>query len=544
MMIWLPLHFFTIAILTSGLKLTMADTLNYDKFVYSEFNDPERDQLLYGHFPDNFTWAVATASYQVEGAWNEDGKGLSIWDTFTHQPNHIYKNHNGDVACDSYHKIAEDIDILKDLGVTHYRFSLSWPRILPDGTVDNINNAGIDYYNRLIDALIAANIQPMVTLYHWDLPQSLQDIGGWSNDILAVYFNLYAELCFEKFGDRVKTWITLNEPYIAARMGHEMGVHAPGLRHQGTTIYRVGHTMLKAHAKAWHSYNTIYRPDQKGSIGITLVGFWGEPASDSDEDRAAADRYVQFMLGWFAHPIFIGDYPDVMKEQILKKSRAQGLTSSRLPSFTEEEINLIRGTSDFIGLNYYTTQLVRHAETETLPVGFLEDQDQVAWYNESWPKTGVPWLRPVPWGFRKIMNWIKMNYDNPPIIITENGVAEFSDGKEQLLNDTWRIQYITSHVNEMLKAHHKDGVDVRGYTAWSLTDSFEWTAGYAYRFGLYYMNADDPIRKRIPKASVDSFSEIIRNNGFLLPYEQEIKMGAMGTFGKWIQSFSQVFRKG
>ncbi|XP_070575297.1 cytosolic beta-glucosidase-like isoform X2 [Ptychodera flava] len=531
-----------VSILFGNSAFGMTSPEVYGGFVYKEHEVPTRDRILYDQFPQNFSWGVATAAYQIEGAWNEDGRGPSIWDTFSHQPGRVYQNHNGDTACDSYHKIEEDVAMLKNLSVNHYRFSFSWSRILPDGTVANINKAGVDYYQRLIDALIAANIQPMATLYHWDLPQALQDIGGWSNDIVAVYFNEYADLCFKLFGDRVKMWITLNEPYISARMGTEEGFHAPGFKHQGSTIYREAHNMLKAHAKAWHTYNDKYRPTQNGVLGITLVIFWGVTASESEADVAATDRYMQFHAGWFAHPIFLGDYPEVMKQQVLKKSRKQGLTSSRLPSFNEEEVRLIRNTADFLGVNYYTSQIVANAETVGDKVGYLDDQDVAVSFDENWPKCDVPWLRPVPWGLRKVLEWVKDQYGNPPIYITENGIAE--EDKGLVLADTWRSKYLTAHINEVLKACVLDEVDVRGYTTWSLMDDFEWDSGYRFRFGLFHTDFDDPYRARVPKFSTDTYHEIIQSNGFGKPFDDdEEASGINDKLWKIFKKFSYLFKR-
>ncbi|XP_070575696.1 cytosolic beta-glucosidase-like [Ptychodera flava] len=497
-------------------ELAIAEN-RYEEFVYREFQDPERDKFLHGQFRQNFSWGVATAAYQIEGGWNEDGKGPSVWDTFTHTPGHSYKNQTADITCDSYHKFEEDVAIMKDMGLNHYRFSIAWSRVMPDGTRNSINQAGVDYYHKLIDALLEANIQPMVTLYHWDLPQALENIGGWENDIIAVHFDSYADFCFNEFGSKVKLWITFNEPYVFTKVGYETGIHAPGLKHQGTTVYRAAHNVLKAHAKAWHTYNERYRATQKGKCGITLNCSWGVPGTDSEEDKAAADRYMQFGFGWFAHPVFInGDYPEVMKQFILKKSTAQGLTASRLPEFTEEEKQLIKGTADFLGANYYTTVYVGAKERQVMPPGFFKDQDFMTWDDEGWPTSGAGWMRPVPWGFREYLNWIHKNFNQPVIYITENGVAEHSD-EEPMLDDTWRIQYHTAHINEMLKANLLDGIDIRGYTIWSLMDNFEWAEGYASRFGLYFVDFNDRERPRIPKASASVYARIIRNNGFPEP---------------------------
>ncbi|XP_077983311.1 cytosolic beta-glucosidase-like [Glandiceps talaboti] len=492
--------------------VTKAMGENYGGYIYTEFQEPERDRLLYGHFPENFTWAAATAAYQIEGAWNEDGKGESIWDAFTHESGHIYMGHTGDIACDSYHKIDEDVALLKKLNVTHYRFSISWTRIFPDGIPKKVNENGMKYYERLVDALLAANIQPMVTLYHWDLPQTLQDIGGWENDFVAVYFNSYAEICFMTLGNRVKLWITFNEPAVVAR-GYEGGMKAPGLKNQGSSVYRVTHNILKAHALTWHTYDKNYRATQGGQVGITLNCDWVIPATDSEDDKMAVERFLQFQFGWFAHPIIHGDYPEMMKKQVMEKSHAQGLTSSRLPSFNQDEINLIRGTADFLGVNHYTTKYVAHQVAELMPAGLSADQDLRGWHDENWPKCGVGWLRPVPWGIRKLLSWVKAEYGAIPVYVTESGVAELSEDMPKL-NDTWRIQYYTSYINEVLKAYKLDGVDVRGYTAWSLMDNFEWADGYKSRFGLYYVDFNDPNRPRTQKASTEIFAEIVRNNGY------------------------------
>ncbi|XP_070575688.1 cytosolic beta-glucosidase-like [Ptychodera flava] len=498
----------------SWIKPFLADS---DRFVYDQFTDPTRDSLMRGKFPPTFAWGVATAAYQIEGAWDEDGKGPSIWDVYSHKEGNVYQNHNGDVACDSYHKIDEDVKMLKELKVSHYRFSLSWARILPDGTVKTVNQSGLTYYRNLIDRLLEANIQPMVTLYHWDLPQALQDAGGWENDTTIVHFNNYADLCFRELGDKVKLWITFNEPYEFIREGYETGCLAPGLEHQGTTVYRVAHNVIKAHAKAWHTYSNTYRERQNGYVGITLVSNWPIPASDSKTDIEATERFLQFMLGWFAHPILVnGDYPEIMKQDVLRKSREQGLTSSRLPTFSKNEKTLTKGTADFLGLNYYTTRRVRHAASPALPAGYMEDQDLKYWHDQDWPTSGASWLRPVPWGFRKLLHWIKERYGNPPLYITENGYCDSGADadKERQLSDNDRVKYYISHISELLKACRLDGVDVRGYMAWSLMDNFEWSDGYSYRFGLYHVDFDDQNRPRTAKTSAKVYSRIIQDNGF------------------------------
>ncbi|GAB5575627.1 lactase-like protein isoform X2 [Prionailurus iriomotensis] len=450
---------------------------------------PREDEFVYGQFPEGFIWSAASAAYQ--SAWRADGKGLSIWDTFSHTPLKVGNDDTGDVACDSYHKIAEDVVALQNLAVSHYRFSISWSRILPDGTTKYINEAGLNYYVRLIDALLAANIKPQVTIYHWDLPQALQDVGGWENDTIVQRFKEYADVLFRRLGDRVKFWITLNEPFVIANQGYGYGTSAPGISFRpGTAPYVVGHNLIKAHAEAWHLYNDVYRASQGGVISITINSDWAEPRDPSNqEDVEAARRYVQFMGGWFAHPIFKnGDYNEVMKTRIRDRSLAAGLSKSRLPEFTESEKRRINGTYDFFGFNHYTTVLAYNLDYASWISSFDAD--------------------------RKILNWIKEEYNNPLIYVTENGVSQRG---ETDLNDTLRISYLRSYINEALKAAVQDKVDLRGYTVWSVMDNFEWATGFAERFGLHFVNYTDPSLPRIPKASAKLFASIVRCNGFPNP---------------------------
>jgi len=477
-------------------------------------NASERDAFLEGTFPEGFMWGTATAAYQIEGAWNEDGRGPSIWDTFSHTPGLVENGDNGDVACDSYHKFADDIQLMKNLGLKHYRFSISWTRILPDGTTKVINQKGIDYYNKVIDGLIAAGIKPMVTLYHWDLPQPFQDEGGWPNPKLADYFNEYARVCFKSFGDRVKSWITFNEPICTCWLGYGNGEHAPGIKDPLNSPFKAAHTLLRAHAKAYHTYDKEFRPTQKGECGITINSDWYEPLdSKNPEDVATAEKLRQFKFGWYANPIFgeSGDYPEVMKQQLEKKSKLLGLPESPLPSFTEEEKKMLKGSSDFFGLNHYTTRLVspvKEQPTELKSEAALVDAKEET--DPSWTRTGSAWLYIVPWGLRRLLCWIKKTYKNPPIIITENGCSDRRNDKD----DQERVNYYRRYIDEVLKAVKLDGVDVKGYTAWSLIDNFEWANGYSERFGLHFVDFSDPKRPRTPKSSAKFYSEVIKNNGF------------------------------
>ncbi|XP_071962886.1 cytosolic beta-glucosidase-like [Antedon mediterranea] len=485
-------------------------------FIYPDtFNDAERDSFYYGTFPEDFLWSTATASYQIEGAWNVDGKGPSIWDTFTHEPGNIDNAHNGDDACDSYHKYQDDVNAMKALGLKYYRFSISWSRVLPNGTIDHINQPGIDYYNNLIDALKEADISPMVTLYHWDLPQALQDKGGWKNDEIIEHFADYSRLCFETFGDRVGFWITFNEPWVFTVMGHEYGSMAPGLIEPGTTPYIVAHNLLRSHAKAYHIYDDSYRATQKGQIGITLNSDYYQASDVDDPDTVeAAERAQQFVMGWFANPVYYGDYPDVMKTTIAEKSEKQGFNASRLPEFTEAEKLSLAGSSDFFGFNCYTTSYARpikNTATPLVPPSWSTDQDVFSWKSPDWPTSGSDWLRPVPWGARRLLNWIKKKYGNPVIYITENGI---STNDTFNVNDQIRIDYYSAYLSEVLKAIELDEVNVKGYTAWSLMDNFEWARGYTERFGLHYVDFNSQEKTRVPKDSATFYAKVIADNGF------------------------------
>uniref|UniRef100_A0A8C1GA35 Lactase n=1 Tax=Cyprinus carpio TaxID=7962 RepID=A0A8C1GA35_CYPCA len=502
--------------------------LYFDIMKNNGFPPTEDVEMLYGHFPEGFMWSTASASYQIEGAWRADGKGLSIWDKFAHTPEKISQDDNGDIACDSYNKIAEDINSLKTLRVRHYRFSVSWPRIMPDGTTRKINEAGLNYYHRLLDALLEANIKPQVTLYHWDLPQALQDVGGWENETIVERFRDYADVVFNSLGDKVKFWITINEPYIVALHGYGHGIFAPGINaNPGTSPYIAGHNLLKAHAEAWHVYNDKYRTKQGGIIGITINSDWAEPRNPyKQEDVDAAMRVVQFMMGWFAHPVFNGDYSDLMKNIIRERSLAAGQPQSRLPEFTPAEVARIKGTHDYFGFNHYTTVLAFYVDFQNQE-HYDADRGAAVISDRTWLESGSDWLKVNPMGFRKILKFIKDEYGNPPVFVTENGVSERGPVN---LNDALRIHYYENYINHALKAYLLDGVDLRGYAAWSLMDNLEWTMGYDERFGLFYVNRSDSSLPRIPKKSVWHYASIINCNGFISPGEKSMELGSTCNF--------------
>lgn len=456
-------------------------------------------------FPTNFLIGAATSAFQTEGAWNESGKEASIWDTYVHTRPFIVDGSTGDVAADSYHQYKQDIKALTELGVDFYRFSISWPRVLPTGLVNVVNQAGIDFYSNLIDELKANGIEPMVTMYHWDLPQALQDLGGWANPVIAEYFEDYAHLLYTHFGDRVKWWITINEPLNVALGYYNIQSRAPGVDARGTGGYLAVHTILLAHAKAYRLYDKEFRSKQEGKVSLSIPTSWFEPVSNSSADVEAADLQLQMIFGLYTHPIYSaeGDYPPMVRKLLDKVSAAQGLRQSSLRQFTHEEILNIRGAYDFFGLNYYSLFFVKSLRSldETATSEFLY-ADITA--TPEWATNDSDFTR-APWGFRKLLNWIKKEYNNVPVFVTENG---FPDDGDML--DIGRIKYIVSHMSEMVKAIHEDGCNVTGYAVWSLIDNMEWEKGYTEKFGLYHVNFSDPNRQRSPRSSAYIFSEISR----------------------------------
>ncbi|KAI8424203.1 hypothetical protein MSG28_002783 [Choristoneura fumiferana] len=349
-------------------------------------------------FPDGFMFGVATAAYQIEGAWNEDGKGESMWDTFLHKhPDYTPDRSNADVAADSYHKYMDDVAMIKDLGVEYYRLSISWPRLLPNGTDNNISKAGVRYYRKLIKELQSANITPVVTLFHWDLPTPLMDLGGWANPIMVNYFRDYARVAFNLFGDVVKIWTTMNEPHQHCYNGYGSDYFAPAIKSHGVGEYLCIHYILLAHAAAYHLYDQEFKPNQKGKVGITLDAFWAKPKNNSKaEDIEAAERYLQMHVGLFAHPIYSkeGDYPDIARKRVDSISLHEGYTRSRLPTFSPEEVNALRGSSDFFGLNHYTTFLMSPSSWEkTWLIPSLDSDTGVKLEQDAkWIKPGAEWF--------------------------------------------------------------------------------------------------------------------------------------------------------
>nr|AAF34650.1 prunasin hydrolase isoform PHA precursor [Prunus serotina] len=452
-----------------------------------------------------FIFGTASAAYQVEGAANEGGRGPSIWDAYTHNhPERIKDRSNGDIAIDQYHRYKEDVGIMKNMGLDSYRLSISWSRLLPNGKLSGgVNKEGIEYYNNLTNELLRNGITPFVTLFHWDVPQALVDeYGGFLSPRIVDHYKDYTELCFKEFGDRIKHWITLNEPYAVSHHGYAIGIHAPGRCSDWEAClggdsaiepYLVTHNQLLAHASTVKVYKDKYQASQNGVIGITVVSHWIEPASKSKEDIDAASRYLDFMFGWFMSPLTIGDYPHSMRH----------LVGERLPVFTEEQSKLLNGSFDFIGLNYYSARYASDFSNDYIaPPSYLTDHRA----NVTTELNGVPigprgasdWLYVYPEGIYKLLLHTKETYNNPLIYITENGIDEFNNPKlslEEALNDTMRIDYYYHHLC-YLQAAIKDGVRVKGYFAWSVLDNFEWNSGYTVRFGINYVDYDNGLKRR------------------------------------------------
>lgn len=437
-------------------------------------------------FPPSFLWGAATAAYQVEGGALADGKAPSIWDVFCAIPGKTLRGDTGEVACDHYHRWREDIDLMRRLNLRAYRLSLSWPRVLPQGR-GPVNECGWDFYDRLIDGLCAAGITPMVTLYHWDLPALLQfEMGGWAHPDIAHVFADYAEQAFRRLGDRVPLWLTLNEPWVVVDGGYLHGVFPPGVKDR-REAYLAGHNLLRAHAQAVARFRA--HGPRGGQISFALNSAYYFPATDSTDDKAAAERAVLNFAGWFADPPWFGDYPDIMRERL----------GDLLPRFSDEDARLLRRSVDFIALNYYTSDFVRHA-----PGHGLMDYEIVT--PADIPRTEMNW--PIlPDGLHGLLCWLSDRYGRLPVYITENGAA-MPDAPDAngFVDDPDRIAYLRDHFSAAARAM-RDGVDLRGYFVWSLMDNLEWTAGYTKRFGL--IHCDRRTLRRTIKASGHWYARVI-----------------------------------
>lgn len=444
-------------------------------------------------FPDGFIWGSATSAYQIEGAWNKDGKGESIWDHFTHRRYTILNGDNGDVACDHYHHMPHDIALMQELGLKAYRFSVSWPRILPEGR-GKVNQAGIDFYDRLVDNLLQAGILPMATLYHWDLPQALQNIGGWTNRDCTDWFVDYARVMFDRLGDRVKLWSTHNEPWVVAFLGYAFGEHAPGICDY-SQAYQTVHHLLLSHGKTVQAFRQGGYP---GEIGIVLNLNHLIPASQREEDLAAHQRAVQQDFSLFLDPLYKGEYPADLFEWL----------GVHQPKIHDGDLKIIQGKTDFLGINHYSTSVITHAIN-----GSILKIAAYPFSGAGWGRTEMNWgINPA--GLLEVLLYVKEKYDNPPIYITENGCAMPDIADEKGFVEDWgRVIYLRSYL-QMAHRAIQSGVDLRGYFAWSLMDNFEWAWGYKMRFGL--VRVDFETLNRIPKQSALWYREVVRKNQIAL----------------------------
>ncbi|KPI93700.1 Myrosinase 1 [Papilio xuthus] len=461
-------------------------------------------------FPEDFMFGTATASYQIEGGWDADGKGENIWDHMTHtNPTVIKDQSNGDIAADSYNNYKRDVEMMRELGLDAYRFSLSWSRILPDGFANRINDAGVQFYNNYINEMLKYGITPMITLYHWDLPQKLQDLGGFLNPLFPEWFEDYSRVVFDLFGDRVKYWITFNEPREVCYQGYDTVTMAPILNATGIGAYLCAKHLVLAHARSYHLYKKEFAGDD-GICGITYAMTWTEPLTDSKEDEIATELMRQADWGIYSEPIFSenGGFPKELTDVVNQKSKEQGFSRSRMPEFTKEEIEFMRGAYDFFGINHYTGVLVSGTEyLQEHPVPSMHDDINVGTFAPSdWPAAASSWLKQSPDSLLKILLLIKEKYNNPVMYITENG---WSTRLEQGLEDDDRVRYYRAALENVLDALDA-GVNLKGYMAWSLMDNFEWMQGYTERFGLYEVDFEDPARTRTPRKSAFIYKEVLR----------------------------------
>ena len=450
-------------------------------------------------FPEGFLWGAATSAYQVEGAVDEDGRGTSIWDTFSHTPGNVLHGDTGDIACDQYHRLEEDLDLLVELGLQAYRFSVAWPRVQPNGS-GPVNWKGLDYYRRLVDGLRQRSVVPVPTLYHWDLPQSLQDNGGWTNRDTAQRLAEFAEIVYEELADYAPLWITLNEPWVAAWRGHAMGTYAPGMADTEKALIASHHLML-AHGLA------LERMRSRGGdnrIGITLNLSPVRPVSDSEDDTEAARRVDGNVNRLCLDPLFRGSYAEDMLEHYSD--------TTDFAFVKDGDLKVVSAPVDFLGVNYYMRHTVKallddsDSEAGRLPAGvgakavLPQDTETTA---KGWPIE--------PDGLTELLVRLHREYTQIPIYVTENGAA-FHDyaNPEGEVKDEERVAFLDAH----LRAAHRaieQGVDLRGYFVWSLLDNFEWAEGYSKRFGIVHV--DYPSQRRMPKASAWWYRDVIRKTG-------------------------------
>nr|XP_043628758.1 beta-glucosidase 18-like isoform X1 [Erigeron canadensis] len=518
----ISIFFFLIS--ASARLLNQTSNNNGDTAV--ELHENEPPHIKRSEFPPGFLFGSATSAYQVEGAYLEDDKSLSNWDVYCHSIGCGLNGENGDIADDHYHLFMNDIELMHSLGIEAYRFSISWARILPRGRFGQVNPAAIMFYNKILDNLILKGLEPFVTIYHVDFPQEFEDrYGSWLNPEMQEEFLYMAEICFKYFGDRVKHWVTINEPKFVAEMAYEIGAVPPSRCSEPYENCNDGnsdvepliaiHNMLLAHGRAAKLYHEYFQPKQGGLIGLTVHACMYEPLTDTELDRGAAKRAFAFHAGWVLDPSIFGEYPEEIQQYL----------GSRLPSFSLEEKNYMKNSIDFIGINHYSSIYAKDCTNSSCSAtanramqGFVDtvaERDGVLIGG----LTGVEGSYVVPGGMRKIVNLMKNRYNNIPMFVTENGYSS-PNGQElqvnELLNDVKRIEYHSTYLASLLQSI-REGADVRGYFAWSLMDSYEWLKGYSVRYGFYYVDHQTQIR--IPKLSARWYKNFLTNNGDLIEKE-------------------------
>lgn len=431
-----------------------------------------------------FIWGTATSSYQIEGAWNADGKGKNIWDTFSQVPGNIRNNDNGNNACDHYNRYAEDVGLLSQLGVDAYRLSLSWARLIPDGT-GQVNQKGIDFYNRLFDELLAKNITPFVTLYHWDLPQALQDRGGWVNRDIVGWFENYAQVVARQYGDRIKDFCVINEPSVSAYLGHFQGVHAPGIKNLSSMYAATHHQNIVS----GHMAKLIHNEVKDSNVGSAYTYFPTYPNDPSKEEDVVAASVIDAV--WtrnFLDPVCLGKYPEA--------------SLPALDSYIKsDDLKIISYKTNYVGINHYSPNYIRHDKDDGLKAVMCAGPDGA--------RNDLGWLVDAA-EFEKIFVEIKQRYNNPKIYVLENGMCDnLTPDEHGKVHDERRVSYLNSYINAMLNAKTKHGCNIDGYFVWSAFDNFEWAEGYFARFGIVYVDYENGC-KRIPKDSYYWYKDMIK----------------------------------
>nr|DAD33292.1 TPA_asm: hypothetical protein HUJ06_012143 [Nelumbo nucifera] len=463
-------------------------------------------------FPSDFVFGAGTSAYQAEGAVAEDGRAPSIWDIFTHQGKMPDKS-TGDEAANGYHKYKEDVKIMSEIGLEGYRFSISWSRLLPNGR-GAVNPKGLEYYNNLINELIAHGIEPHATLFHLDLPQILEDeYGGWLSPNIVDDFTAYADVCFREFGDRVSYWTTINEPNVMAIASYDTGQFPPrrcsfpggvfncSAGNSSVEPYTAVHYILLAHASAVALYRQKYQAKQNGWIGLNVYAFWCSPMTNSPADVVASQRAIDFFNGWVVNPLVFGDYPVIMKKRV----------GTRLPSFTKRQSQLVKGSSDFIGLNHYFTFYIQDDSNKSTirPPDFnLDMAVKFSVNKDSTPSGGFSPDSPTfnPDGLQELLQYFKNYYGNPPVYVQENG---YGAPRNETLNDTARIDYMNGFMESMFNAI-RNGSNTKGYFVWSFLDVFEVLSGYQTRYGLVHVDFHNEFRRQ-PKLSAQWYSNFLKN---------------------------------